>query len=408
MKRSVAKVLLIAALAALALGFPWQLSHQLRSAETPPAPDRVVDAQTAFALDLYRQLRAGEGNLIFSPVCISSNLTMAWAGAGGNTAQELSAALHLPAGEPELHAKTAKLLAQLSGRKDVDLQLANALWLQRGYAFFGPAVAQVKKDYSLETFPVDFNRATEAARKDMNAWGAKHTNNRISESVPKGFLNELTRLVFSSAIYFKGEWLTRFDKEATKDEPFHVSPDKDVTVPMMSAGGGKFRWCGTEEYDALEMSYKESDVSMLVVLPRAQAGLTALEEKMTPANLKLLLDSLFDASMQVQVPRFSLEQDMPLKDALKKLGVVGAFENRAGNFPGFTAEPLNLDVLHSAFIVVDEQGTEAGAIQHTGGFGCSAAAMPRVFRADHPFLFLIRDARSGSILFMGRVVNPRS
>jgi len=386
---------------------PPDLRHaKVAGAEPKPEASAVARGNTAFAVDLYHQLRKGEGNLIFSPINISASLTMAYAGARGQNAVEMAQVLHLPTGEKQIHRKMGGLLQDFNNRKDVTLVVANALWTQKRYPFFGNALNEVKASYGAEVHKVDFTWARRAARKAINDWAAEKTNGKITDSMPPGVLNSLTRLVLSSAIYFKGEWVTRFDKDGTMDAPFHVSSETDVTVPMMCTSGSKFRWIGTEEFDALEMPYKGRQLSMVVFLPREIDGLANLEKQLTPETLASALGALQPCEMTVYLPRFNIWTGIPLQTPLRAMGMKLAFVNRLGNFPGFTVEPLNIDVMHSAFIEVDEKGTEAGAVTHTISYGCSASAPP-VFRADHPFIFLIRDRTSGSILFLGRVVNPK-
>ena len=367
----------------------------------------VVAGNTAFAIDLYHQLRKQEGNLICSPINVSAALTMAHLGARGQTAADMAAVLHLPTDRENVHKEMGDLFGELRRRKKVTLKFANALWGQIGYPLVPAFIRKLKTDYGAEFHRADFIIARALARRAINRWGAKHTNNRIKECMPPGMLDRETGLVLASAIYFKGKWVTRFQEDWTEDAPFHLSKDKTVMVPMMGTTEAAFRAVATPEFQAVELPYRGREISMVIFLPNEVDGLSALEEKLTPHNLTKCLDGLAATNLQIWMPRFSIRSQLALDGPLKDMGMGRAYDRGRADFSGITPskEPFFIQhVVQSAFIEVDEKGTEAGAIT-TVSFGCAAHASP-VFCADHPFLYLIRDNKTGSILFLGRVVNP--
>ena len=383
-------------------------SYQPRNAANIPEvePTPVVKANTAFATDLYANVREEKGNLIFSPINVSAALMMAHVGARGETEKELAGLLHLPAQSKDIHREFGELHRGLRTRWGVKLNFANALWLHRGVGIADGYRKTLTKDYGAELNRVDFVSGRAAARRAINQWGSKHTNGRIKNSLPPGSINAWTRMVLSSAIYFKGTWRTRFQKSRTYDAPFYVTKDKSVTVPMMKTKEALFRTAHTKNVHAVELPYTGGVLSMLIILPKEEVGLDAVEKSMTPENLKRLIGELYESETKVFLPRFDVKSQFELASPLIKMGASRMFSGDA-DFSGIGTgiNPLFVQgVVHSAFIIVDEDGTEAGGITHIS-YGLSASMMSE-FRVDRPFLYLIRDRKTGSILFMGRVVNP--
>ncbi|MBZ5515617.1 MAG: serpin family protein [Acidobacteriia bacterium] len=373
----------------------------------------VVKGGNQFALALYGQLARREGNLFLSPFSISTALAMTYGGASGQTAEEMAAALRLPFPGPRLHPAFALLLKQAKGEEPQDYQLsiANGLWTQRGYAFKDEYKGMVKANYGAELRELDFATAGEKSRAIINQWVEMQTQGKIRDLIPPRAITELTRLILANAIYFRGRWIDPFEEEATKDAAFKVTPQQEVSVPTMYQQD-RFQYLETNSVQALRLPYKGGDLSMIVFLPRQVDGLAELETSLTAEQLEGWVQKMDWREVKVYLPKFRVESTFTLNDVLPKMGMRQAFDPASADFSGMTGKKdlfISL-VIHKAFVDVDERGTEAAAATAIEG---PEAAMPgeeeppAIFRADHPFLFLIRDQRSGSILFLGRVTNPQ-
>ena len=379
--------------------------------------EALVSANTAFALDLYQRLRRGEGSIFFSPYSISVALAMTYAGARGATAEEMARVLHFDLfGEtggsaPRLHSAFGELIRRVNALGEAgnyQLSVANALWGQKGAGFLPGFLDLTRTHYGAGLREVDFASATEAARKTINAWVEEETQDRIEDLIPPGVLDALTQLVLTNAIYFKGTWASQFSREATREEPFTLPDGDRVTVSMMRRTG-EYRYAESEALQVLELPYAGDDLSMVVLLPRKVGGLSDLERRLTPENLHGWLAGLRSRRVQVSLPRFTLASGFRLAEALRALGMADAFTPGRADFSGMNGRrDLYISaVLHKAFVEVNEEGTEAAAATAVVMVKSAAPSPPVVFRADHPFLFLIRERPSGSILFLGRLLNPR-
>jgi serine protease inhibitor len=369
--------------------------------------ETVAQGNTEFALALYQELRTEKGNLFFSPFSISAALAMTYAGARGNTQVEMAQALHFLLDEEQLHPAFALLQARLDdiGRKGhVQMRVANALWPQQGYALLKEFLALTKQYYGVLVTAVDYGDA-ETARCTINAWIENKTENRIQEMIPRDLLDATVCLILVNAIYFKGNWASQFDQSLTSDAPFWVTPAEQVQVPMMSQLI-EFRYREGDGLQILELPYAGDDLSMVMLLPREIDGLAELEERLTVENLCRWTTGLWQSEVQVFLPRFEITFPFRLDDALTSMGMVDAFEN--ADFSGMDGtKSLYIGaVLHKAFVAVNEEGTEAAAAAAVFMKAKGLPLPPPTFRADHPFVFLIRENSTGSILFLGRVVNP--
>jgi serpin B len=369
--------------------------------------ETVVRGNTELALALYQKLRTVEGNLFFSPYSISTALAMTYAGARGDTEVQMAQALHFLLAQEQLHPAFAFLEAKLDdiGMKGhIQLRVANALWPQKGYALLEEFLAQTKQYYGVRVTTVDYGDA-ETARRTINAWVEEKTESKIQEMIPPGLVDDLTCLILVNAIYFKGNWASQFDQSLTSDAPFWVTPDEQVQVPMMSQVH-QFRYREGDGLQVLELPYAGDDLSMVVLLPREIGGLAALEERLTVENLGRWTRGLWQSEVQIFLPRFEITFPFRLDDTLKSMGMVDAFED--ADFSGIDGTKLLCigAVLHKAFVAVDEEGTEAAAATAAMMQAMGLPLPPPTFRADHPFVFLIRENSTGSILFLGRVVNP--
>jgi serpin B len=369
----------------------------------------VVEGNTAFALDLYQQLKTKEGNLFFSPYSISVALAMTYAGARGNTESQMAQTLHFTLDQSQLHPAFAELEARLNSvqqKGHVKLGVANSLWPQKKYDLLPEFLALTQEYYGVEITPVDYAHAAEAARLLINEWVEAKTEKKITNLIPSGILTSLTRLVLVNAIYFKGDWSSQFDKRNTSDAPFWVMPDESVVVPMMSQTR-EMRYARRDGLQILELPYAGDDLSMVVLLPDEIDGLDELHAALTAGRLEKWTDDLWEMEVNVFLPKFKTTSAFNLNDKLRIMGMPDAFGDNA-DFSGMDgAKWLVIGaVLHKAFVDVNEEGTEAAAATAVVMRGKSMPAPPVVFRADHPFIFLIRDNVTRNILFLGRVVNP--
>lgn len=379
------------------------------------AADRkvVVAGNNAFAVALYGQLRNQSGNLFFSPESISTALAMAYAGARGDTASQMAKTLHFTLPLDQLNPAMGALLRDLNTtHQNYQLNVANALWAQQGYTFLDSFLNVLKTDYGAGLNQVDFKGATEAARLTINQWVEKKTQDKIKDLLQPGALRSDTRLVLTNAIYFKGDWETQFDKAQTKNEVFFLTPTQTTTTPLMHREGG-FSYFNGGSFQALEIPYKSKELSIIIFLPKDRGGLSELERSLTASNLQQWLHQLGPVpKVIVTLPKFKSTQQFELGATLRAMGMPAAFGGGA-DFSGMTGKRdfAISEVIHKAYIDVNEEGTEAAAAT---AVTMRALAMrpveqaPPIFRADHPFVFLIRDNRSDSILFMGRMANPAS
>ena len=295
------------------------------------------------------------------------------------------------------------------GQGKYELRVANALWGQKDYEFLKPFIRLGEKQYGGKLQSVDFTGATEKARRTINSWVEKQTNDMIKDLIGPGTLDAMTRLVLTNAVYFKGNWASQFEEDQTRDEPFTLLSGGKVQVPMMNQKA-EFGYTETDKLQVLEMPYVGEELSMAILLPKKMDGLGQLEEDLSAEALTRWLAGTRKRDVIVTIPKFKMTHKFSLESVLRAMGMTDAF-SQAADFSGMTGRrDLFLSaVIHQAYVDVNEEGTEAAAA--TGGVMTLTSMMPDrvpVFRADHPFLFLIRDKTSGSILFFGRVTNPQA
>ncbi|MCP4638826.1 MAG: serpin family protein [bacterium] len=375
------------------------------------AVEEVAAGGNAFAFDLYGHVRETEGNLFLSPFSISTALAMTYAGAAGDTAAEMESVLHLPHTPEQTHLGYSGLMYRLrTPKKPVyELHVANALWPQQGYAFEEAFLKVARDQYSAGVETVDYINGAEQARKRINAWVEAQTKKKIRDLIQPGLLTSATRLVLTNAIYFKGTWAEEFKKTRTKDKPFHLTATDAVNVPTMHQTG-IFQYAETDSARILEMPYKGHELSMVILLPKTLEGLPELERTLSAENLASWLRNKETADVEVSLPRFQTTCEFRLSDVLQAMGMRLAFSTSADFSKTTQQEEFFIDeVVHKAYVDVYEKGTEAAAA--TGVIEAEALAAPtgpKVFRADHPFVFLIQDTRTGAVLFLGRIIDPRS
>lgn len=375
------------------------------------ADSQIVPSLNAFTAESYKQLATNGGNLILSPFNIATALSMALAGARGQTAAEIQSVLHLAAGA-NYAAAFGTLLANLAKAGNTggnQLLAANGLWVQKGFGIEPAFESTLANHYKAPPAQLDFLGNPEGARAQINSWTDEHTKGKIKDLFPAGSLDPQTRLVLASAIYFYGSWQNQFVTSRTRPEPFTLLNGTTVQGSFMNQTTN-FLYGETQSAQILEMPYAGTGIAFDVVLPKSAAGLAEIEKSMTATDLAGWVGTLSSRNVEVSLPKFRSESGFSLAKSLAAMGMPTAFSDQA-DFSGIAPDRTLAisQVFHKAFVDVSEKGTEAAAAT---GIGLRAAAMrlpppPVVFRADHPFLFLIRDTRSGAILFIGRLMNPR-
>jgi serpin B len=383
----------------------------------PPADlAELVDGNNAFALDLYRLLQAEKGgeNLFFSPYSLSAALAMTYAGARGETEQQMAAALHFALPQDRLHPAFNGLDLMLASRgegasgKDDEgfrLNVVNAVWGQAGYEFLGAFLDTLAENYGAGLRLLDFRTDPEASRRTINDWVSDQTEGLIQDLIPQGVIDQLTRLVLTNAIYFNAAWAEPFEAKKTEDRPFYLLDGNPVTVPMMhnSASYGYAQGSG---YQAIELPYDGHELSMVVLLPDT-GTFGAFEGSLDGSRLDAILGDLRQQSITLTMPKFKFDSDFSLSGALAALGMPAAFSSDA-DFSGMDGKRdlFIQEVVHKAFVTVDEEGTEAAAATGVVIGLMAAPGAPTEVTVDRPFLFLIRDVETGAILFLGRVLDP--
>jgi len=378
----------------------------------------VPDANNRFSASLYRELAAGDAtsNIFFSPFSISSALAITCEGARGTTGDEIRSVFFFPANQTAMREGYAAENAAINtGDTGYSLSTANALWAEKNYTFLPSYSATANTYYGANTTNLDFTSQSEASRQVINTWVADKTNNTILNLLPPGSITPLTRLVITNAVYFKGTWLMQFDANQTTDAPFTTPSGSQVAVKMMQQTGRNaiFPYAENADIQMLSLPYMANvgqGLSMVILLPKNN-DLSAAVPYLDPANFSALKQSATSRQVKVYIPRFKFETQYSLPDTLSAMGMPTAFSGNA-DFSGMDGKKdlYISDVVHKARIEVNEGGTEAAAT--TGVVMIESARDPAlktsipVFRADHPFLFMIQDNNTGTILFAGRVANP--
>jgi serpin B len=371
----------------------------------------LVRGNSAFALGMYHKVRCSEGNIFFSPYSISTAFAMTYAGARGETQKQMAGVFHFPLETSQLHPSYSALQAhflKLQKNSPFRLNIANALWIQKEYALLQIFLEMNQKYYQASLFNMNFRGDPEGSRLKINDWVEEKTEGKIHDLLPSGTIKTLTRLVLTNTIYFKAEWQNTFNAHNSKTQDFWISPDEKTKVQMMSQKD-HFGYWENKTLQILEMPYIRQDLSMVVFLPRKKDGLPDLETKINPEYIDKWLSELKGQQVDVHFPKFTTTQKIDLKTILKALGMVDAFTENA-DFSGIEPkkELYITDALHKAYIDVDEVGTEAAAATAVS-VGVTSILPPKVvpeFRADHPFFYIIKDNKTKSILFMGRLTRP--
>jgi serpin B len=407
-------VLVLSLVLAAGVGGCDRTQAQAAQPEVPAAAapgEALVAGNNDFAVRLYQQLRGRGGNLFYSPYSISTALAMTYAGARGETERQMARTLGFSLPQQELHPAFRALAEDLAARgKEMEgfrLHLANALWGQQGHPFLPGFVDLLARDYGAGLKLVDFTRDPEGARRTINQWAEKETENKIKDLVPPGLINPLTRLVLANAIYFDAKWLSPFAKDGTRPAPFTLASGQKVDVETMheTLPAGYAEEGG---WQVVELPYRDRNMAMDVLLPSSGA-LREADQSLDAARLASLLGRLKRQSVALSLPQFTYESSFNLNDALSAMGMPDAFDRDRADFSGMDGKRDLLIgfVVHKALVRVDEEGTEAAAATAVGMQLKAAPAAPRVVEVDRPFLFLVRDTKTGTMLFVGRVMDPR-
>ena len=388
---------------------PRVTSPQVSETELTP----LVEGNSTFAFDLYQALREEADNLFYSPYSISLALAMTYAGARGETEQQMADTLHFTLSQNRLHPAFNSLDIELAKRgegaegKDSEgfrLNIVNAIWGQKGFSFLPEFLDVLAENYGAGLRTLDFAGAPEDSRLIINDWVSDQTEGRIEDLIPQGLIDILTRLVLTNAIYFNAAWQYPFSEGATVDSQFYLLDGGEVTVPMMSQTEA-FGYAEGDDYQAVELLYDGGELSMVILLPR-EGHFEAFEESLDAQRVSAIIGTLAQSQVALTMPKFEFESAFKMRETLMAMGMPVAFTGDA-DFSGMTGgrELFISQVVHKAFVSVDEAGTEAAAATAVIMKVTALPTTPVEFRANNPFVFLIRDIETGSLLFMGRVLN---
>jgi serpin B len=372
----------------------------------------ISENNNTFAFKLYRELHGHTNeNMFYSPFSISTALAMTFAGARNETALQISKTMYFSQGE-KFHAGYKQLLKQLDAGTEgkIKLNIANGLWAQQDFPFLASYFELVKTNYNSELKNVDFIDVAkrETTRKEINSWVEQKTNDKIKNILGKRDLDSMTKLVLVNAIYFYGDWAEPFTKEATRSKDFNLSEEEKIKVPFMNQRNN-YNYYEDAKIQAIEIPYKGNKASMVIFLPVKNNGISEFEKSINYQYYQDIITAFQSTEAQLSLPKFQTTSNLNLGTTLSQMGMPLAFSQGA-DFSGMTGKRdlWISEVIHQAFIHVDELGTEAAA--------ATAVLMvksimkdpikPKIFNADHPFVFLIKENATGSILFMGKIMKP--
>jgi serpin B len=383
---------------------------------------QLVGDNNSFAFAMYHMIKDKADNMFFSPYSISVALAMTYTGARNETESQMAAALHFNFAQDKLHSLFNALDLELASRKSSEgnedgkylkLNIANAIWAQEGYPFLQQFLDTLALNYGAGIWLVDFESDPEQARLTINDWVARQTENKIMDLLARGNIDEFTRLVLANAIYFNAAWAIPFDEELTYDGDFYLMDDSTITVPMMIPQGGSgennetYTAATGPGYQAVELPYYGGEFSMLIVIPD-QGTFTAFEQLLDYPLIEEIVNNLKDENIRLRMPKFGCESQFDLSKSLAEMGMPNAFNSQDADFSGFDGRVGQLyigAVIHKSFISVDEAGTEAAAATAVVIFGVGLPDYREII-INRPFIYMIRDIKTGAILFLGRIKNP--
>ena len=376
----------------------------------------LLTGNSQFAFDFYRQVRGQEGNLVFSPYSISLAAAMLHPGANDETASQIAKALDYTLPASQLHPAFNALQLSLAQRPDeakkadrdakMELDIANAVWTQKDYAFEQPYLDLLAVNYGAGIHLVDFINEPGDAAQQVNHWVDEQTRGKIKDIISPDSMDPSTRMILANAVYFKANWQDAFVKKLTADAPFTLLDDSQVQVPTMQTDGAvPVRFASDDGYQAVALPYKGALAEMILLMPD-EGNFETFEAGLDAAAFSSILTALRPSSVPLYMPKFEFTSDFDLKEILFTMGMTLAFDDQNADFSNITKEEeLYIgQALHKAYVLVNEEGTEAAAVT---AFQMMAASLPpSELRIDRPFIFVIRDVPTGTILFAGRVLNP--
>jgi len=374
----------------------------------------LVDGNNAFAFDLYQALKGPQGNLFYSPYSVSLALAMTYAGARNTTEKQMTAAMHYTLPQDRLHPAFNGLDQALAGRgqgakgkdgKGFRLNIVNAIWGQKGYPFLAQYLDLLAEDYGAGLRTLDFRAAPDACRLTINNWVEEQTEQRIKDLIPPGAIDPLTRLVLTNAIYFNAAWANNFEKSATQPADFHLADGSTVKTPMMHQTE-RLGYAAGDGYQVVTLPYDGRELEMVVLLPDP-GKFAGFENSLDAGKVASIINAITPKQVALSLPGFKYESEFSLGKILAAMGMPVAFSGQA-DFSGMTGHrELSIsEVVHKAFVAVDESGTEAAAATAVIMRATAMPVMPLEVKVDRPFIFLIMDIQTGSVIFVGRVMNP--
>ncbi len=399
------------------------------SKSTSEGLSELVLANNKFAVDYYTKLDSNPQNIgkniFFSPFSISTAVGMTYEGADKNTAKEMQEVFYFPIDDTTRQSSFAKLFNSLNesaAKGDYKLSVANALWNEKTYEFKQSFYDIIDNYYYGKSTPVDFKNAPEEQRQLINKWVEEQTQQKIKELLPSQppSIKSDTRMVLVNAIYFKGDWLSKFKAENTVDSEFLVSADKTVTTKMMQQTE-KFNYYSDSQFQYLQLPYKGEDLSMVLLLPKGietdcAPNTDCIDEPVrivydfnipSAETFALVKDKMNETKLTVSLPKFKFTAKYQMKQDLEQMGVREAFTDFANFSKMDEANFVKIgEIYHKAFIEVNEEGTEAAAATGVVMVEKTAIEMPQIFNANHPFAFYIQDNKTGEILFLGKMLDP--
>lgn len=398
-----------------------QITESTRSREKNPTVTEndlqtLVNGNNTFALDIYQTLHSENGNLILSPYSMSLALAMTYAGARGNTETQMADVLYFAQEQTKTHSSFNALDLKLKDKpinlnKDqepLQINIANAVWAEQTFAFLPEFLDTIALNYGAGIHQADFINSFNQERIRINNWISDQTEDKIKDLLPDGSLNSETKMVLVNAIYFKADWMVKFDANSTHDSSFHLLDGTEVSTPMMHETMYAVPYMQGDGYQAIELAYAGETAAMDIILPN-EGNFESFESSFNKDVYDEIINGFEPSgSIQLSLPKFEFTKDFSLADVLSQLGMSDAFTRNVADFSGMTIEEdlFISDVIHKAFVAVDEEGTEAAAATAVIMEGAGAMMPDASFTADHPFIFIIRDTVNGQILFIGRVLNP--
>lgn len=382
------------------------------SASTPDGIEKVTTANNQFAIAMYRQINGHTGqaddNVFFSPYSLSTAMAMLYAAAEGETKAQIQKTFYYPSMDI-LNPNSAALYNQFNKpNPDYKLATVNDLWMEQGLTPTKSYVDTVQRYYGGQVTNLDFESNPNPSRLIINKKIAQHTNQLIPELLPKGSIKPITVAVLTNAIYFKGDWKVPFEVQSTTEQPFYNHIGTSPNIKMMQLQE-HFGYSEDKQVQVVQLPYKGDDLSMLVVLPKSKdkAAMQQLVQDLSADTIKQWSKDLVTQEVNVHLPKFKLEASYQMKNLLTDMGMPRAFEKGAGFNLFDNSPPIKIDdVYHKAVVIVDEKGTEAAAATGIVADATAASAPPPVFKADHPFIFMIKDNKTDAILFLGQVNKP--